>query len=116
MVNRHLVEELKALGLWDAKMIEKLKRFDGSVQKIEGIPEELKQRYQTAFELERAGWWKRRSAAEVDRPGSVAQFYMGEANGKKIDRTYRMAWLRWPENYLLLASTGCHDYRKSHSQ
>ncbi|WP_326927255.1 ribonucleoside-diphosphate reductase subunit alpha [Candidatus Haliotispira prima] len=95
VINRYLVDELKAMGLWDQTMIEELKRFDGSVQDITRVPDKLKQRYRTAFELEPR--WVIETAARrqkwIDQAQSL-NIYMGAANGKKIDLTYRMAWLR----------------------
>ncbi len=95
VVNRYLVDELKTLGLWDQVMIEELKRDDGSVQSIARIPAELKQRYQTAFEMEPR--WVIEAAARrqkwIDQAQSL-NIYMGAASGRKIDLTYRMAWLR----------------------
>ena len=51
-VNSHLVKELKGLSLWDEVMINDLKYFDGSVQQIDRIPDELKAKYATAFEVD----------------------------------------------------------------
>ncbi|MEM9423345.1 MAG: ribonucleoside-diphosphate reductase subunit alpha [Spirochaetota bacterium] len=95
VINHYLVDELKALGLWDSEMLEELKRWDGSVQKMERIPAELRKRYQTAFELEPR--WVVEAAARRQKWLDQAQslnIYMGEASGKKIDLTYRMAWVR----------------------
>src|SRR4029079_10446049 len=52
VVNEFLVEDLKKLGIWDREMIEDLKYFDGSVQEIDRIPENIKRKYATAFEIE----------------------------------------------------------------
>uniref|UniRef100_UPI002623BF76 ribonucleoside-diphosphate reductase subunit alpha n=1 Tax=Pseudomonas sp. TaxID=306 RepID=UPI002623BF76 len=52
VINPYLVRDLKARGLWDSVMINDLKYYDGSVQQIERIPQELKDLYATAFEVE----------------------------------------------------------------
>jgi ribonucleoside-diphosphate reductase alpha chain len=54
VVNEALVRDLKALGLWDEVMIADLKYFDGSLARIERVPDELKARYATAFEIDPA--------------------------------------------------------------
>ncbi|MCL4142058.1 UNVERIFIED_CONTAM: hypothetical protein GTU68_047667, partial [Idotea baltica] len=52
--NTYLVNKLKEIGLWDSEMLDDLKYFDGSLVEIERIPEEIKQVYLTAFEIEPA--------------------------------------------------------------
>ncbi|GHA84574.1 ribonucleoside-diphosphate reductase [Lysobacter bugurensis] len=51
VVNRHLVDELKTLGLWTASMRDRIKLAEGSVQGIDEIPDTLRQVYRTAWEL-----------------------------------------------------------------
>src|SRR5690606_23305189 len=51
-INEHLVQDLKERGLWDEQMIDDLKFYDGSVLDIERVPEDLKARYLTAFEID----------------------------------------------------------------
>lgn len=55
VVNPYLVADLKALNLWDEVMVNDLKYYNGSVQPISRIPEELKSRYATAFEIDPCG-------------------------------------------------------------
>ncbi|KTT25001.1 ribonucleotide-diphosphate reductase subunit alpha, partial [Pseudomonas oryzihabitans] len=52
VINPYLVRDLKARGLWDSVMVNDLKYYDGSVQQIERIPQDLKDLYATAFEVE----------------------------------------------------------------
>ncbi len=79
VINDHLVNDLKALGLWDEVMIADLKYFDGSLAKIDRIPAELRSLYATAFEVEptvvdRSGI----ASPEMDRSGAVTQYlYVG---------------------------------------
>ncbi len=51
IVNKHLLNDLVRLGLWDEEMKEILIASNGSVQHIEGLPEDLKALYKTAWEL-----------------------------------------------------------------
>jgi ribonucleoside-diphosphate reductase alpha chain len=95
IVNPYLVKDLKALGLWDNVMIHDLKYYEGSLQTIERIPAEIKQRYATAFEVEPR--WLVDAASRrqkwIDQAQSL-NLYINEANGRKLDITYRMAWYR----------------------
>ena len=93
VVNEHLVRDLKRLGLWDEVMVSDLKYFDGSLAKIDRVPEELKQLYATAFEVDPS--WLVECASRrqkwIDQAQSL-NIYMAGASGKKLDDTYKMAW------------------------
>jgi ribonucleoside-diphosphate reductase alpha chain len=95
VVNEHLVRDLKALGLWDTVMVADLKHFDGSIGKIDRVPAELRSLYATAFEVEPR--WLVEAAARrqkwIDQAQSL-NIYMAGASGKKLDETYKLAWLR----------------------
>ena len=93
VVNPYLVNDLKDSGLWDGVMVNDLKYYDGSVQAIDRIPDDLKAVYATAFEVEPR--WLVDSASRrqkwIDQAQSL-NLYINNANGKKLDITYRMAW------------------------
>lgn len=95
VVNDYLIKDLKELNLWDSVMVNDLKYYEGSVQKIDRIPEEIKQIYATAFEVEPR--WLVDAASRrqkwIDQAQSL-NLYVAGASGKKLDITYRMAWLR----------------------
>jgi ribonucleoside-diphosphate reductase alpha chain len=95
VVNPYLVHDLKARGLWDSVMVNDLKYYEGSVQKIDRIPADIKARYATAFEVEPR--WIVDAASRrqkwIDQAQSL-NLYIAGANGKKLDLTYRMAWFR----------------------
>ncbi|MBV1905789.1 MAG: ribonucleoside-diphosphate reductase subunit alpha [Pseudomonadales bacterium] len=94
VVNAHMVRDLKAQGLWDKVMINDLKFYDGSLAAIDRVPPELKHRYSTAFEVEPR--WLVGAASRrqkwIDQAQSL-NLYIAEASGKKLDITYKMAWL-----------------------
>ncbi len=93
VVNPYLVHDLKDRGLWDGVMVNDLKYYEGSVQKVERIPADLKALYATAFEVEPkwiVGAASRRQKW-IDQAQSL-NLYISGANGKKLDITYRMAW------------------------
>jgi ribonucleoside-diphosphate reductase alpha chain len=95
VVNPFLVRDLKALDLWDSVMVNDLKYYEGSVQKIDRIPEDIKDIYSTAFEVEPK--WLVDAASRrqkwIDQAQSL-NLYVAGASGKKLDIMYRMAWLR----------------------
>ncbi len=95
VVNPYLVHDLKDLGLWDSVMVNDLKYYEGSLQKIDRIPEPLKALYATAFEVEPR--WIVDAASRrqkwIDQAQSL-NLYIAGASGKKLDITYRMAWYR----------------------
>ncbi len=94
VVNPYLVRELKNRGLWDNVMVNDLKYFDGSVQNIDRVPDDLKELFRTAFEVEPR--WLVEAASRrqkwIDQAQSL-NLYIAQANGKKLDITYKMAWL-----------------------
>ena len=106
------VHDLKARGLWDPVMVNDLKYYDGSVQQIERIPQDLKDMYATAFEVETK--WIVDAASRrqkwIDRAQSL-NLYIAGASGKKLDVTYRMASVPWPENHLLPPCPGRDQHR-----
>lgn len=95
VVNPYLVDDLKKLDLWDGVMVNDLKYYEGSVQKIDRVPDDIKHLYATAFEVEPR--WLVDAASRrqkwIDQAQSL-NLYVAGASGKKLDITYRMAWLR----------------------
>ncbi len=74
VLNPFLVRDLKALGLWNAELADEIKYLDGDLSEIAAIPAEIRERYRTAFQIDRAVPDRRgRAAAEVDRPVAVAE-------------------------------------------
>ncbi len=114
VINPYLVRALKERGLWDAVMVNDLKHFEGSVQKISRIPEELKAIFATAFEVEPR--WIVDAASRrqkwIDQAQSLNLYICG-ANGKKLDITYKMAWLRGLKTTYYLRALGATSAEKS---
>ena len=91
--NRYLIADLKRLGLWGPEMLERLKYYDGSVQRLGEIPEELRLKYREAFEVDplhcidvtaARGKW-------IDQSQSHNVFMKG-TSGKKLAEIYQAAW------------------------
>tara|TARA_R110001592_G_scaffold295594_2_gene565722 strand:+ start:72539 stop:75406 length:2868 start_codon:yes stop_codon:yes gene_type:complete len=114
VVNPYLVKDLKAGGLWDQVMVNDLKYYDGSVQAIDRIPAEIKAIYATAFEVEPR--WLVESASRrqkwIDQAQSL-NLYINNANGKKLDITYRMAWYSGLKTTYYLRSLAATGTEKS---
>ena len=114
VVNEHLVRDLKRLGLWDEVMVSDLKYFDGSLAKIDRVPAEVRSLYATAFEVEPS--WLIECAARrqkwIDQAQSL-NIYMAGASGKKLDETYRLAWLRGLKTTYYLRTIGATHAEKS---
>ena len=114
MVNEFLVRDLKKLDLWDEVMIADLKYFDGSLAKIDRIPQEIRWLYATSFEIEPK--WLVECAARrqkwVDQSQSL-NIYMAGASGKKLDETYKLAWLRGLKTTYYLRTLGATHAEKS---
>ena len=114
VINPYLVRDLKARGLWDSVMINDLKYYDGSVQQIERIPQELKDLYATAFEVDTK--WIVDAASRrqkwIDQAQSL-NLYIAGASGKKLDVTYRMAWYRGLKTTYYLRALAATSTEKS---
>ena len=114
VINPYLVRDLKARDLWDSVMINDLKYYDGSVQQIERIPQELKDLYATAFEVETK--WIVDAASRrqkwIDQAQSL-NLYIAGASGKKLDVTYRMAWFRGLKTTYYLRALAATSTEKS---
>ena len=114
IANPYLAKDLKQRGLWDQVMVHDLKYYNGSVQNIDRVPEELKALYATAFEVEPK--WLIDAASRrqkwIDQAQSL-NLYMAEPSGKKLDITYRMAWLRGLKTTYYLRSMGATNSEKA---
>ena len=114
IVNEYLVRDLKKLGLWDGVMVIDLKHFDGSLRRIDRVPEDLKALYATAFEIETR--WLVEAASRrqkwIDQAQSL-NIYMAGASGKKLDETYKLAWLRGLKTTYYLRTVGATHAEKS---
>ncbi len=95
VINGYLVRDLKRLGLWDDVMVMDLKHFKGSLHPIDRVPQDVKALYSTAFEV--APTWLVEAASRrqkwIDQAQSL-NIYMAGASGKKLDETYKLAWVR----------------------
>ena len=114
VANQYMVEDLKQLNAWDEVMIADLKYFDGSLAKIDRVPAQTRALYATAFEIDPK--WLVECAARrqkwVDQSQSL-NLYMAGASGKKLDDTYKLAWLRGLKTTYYLRTLGATHAEKS---
>jgi ribonucleoside-diphosphate reductase alpha chain len=114
VVNQYLVRDLKAMNLWDEVMVGDIKYFDGSLAKIDRVPAELRQLYATAFEID-ASWLIEAGARRqkwIDQAQSLNLYFHG-ASGKKLDETYKLAWIRGLKTTYYLRALGATHAEKS---
>jgi len=107
VVNEYLVRDLKRLGLWDSVMLMDLKHYKGSLRAVDRVPDELKALYATAFEVD-ATWLVEAGARRqkwIDQAQSL-NIYLAGASGKKLDETYKLAWLRGLKTTYYLRTMG----------
>lgn len=114
ILNRYLVDDLKALGLWDEVMVNDLKYYDGRLSAIDRIPDRIKKQYATAFEIDAA--WLIEAASRrqkwIDQAQSL-NLYIAKPSGKKLDHIYRMAWLKGLKTTYYCRSLGATHAEKS---
>ena len=95
-------------------MVMDLKHFDGSLRPIDRVPQNIKALYATAIEIEPL--WLVEAAARrqkwIDQAQSL-NIYMAGASGKKLDETYKLAWLRGLKTTYYLRTTSATQIEKS---
>ena len=114
VVNPYLIKDLRERGIWDEVMANDLKYYDGSVQNIDRVPDDIKTLYQTAFELD-ARWLVEAASRRqkwIDQ-GQSLNLYMSEPNGQKLDALYKLAWIRGLKTTYYLRSMGATHVEKS---
>ncbi len=114
VVNEYLVRDFKALGVWDQQMVDDLKYFDGSVQEIPRIPENLKRKYTTAFEIDYEWIIEQASRRQkwIDM-GQSLNLYQAKPSGKKVSDMYMFAWEKGLKTTYYLRSMGATRIEKS---
>jgi len=114
VINQYLVNDLKKLGLWDEVMVHDLKYYDGSVEKIDRIPVELKEIYKCAFEVDAKRLVDAGSRRQkwIDQAQSL-NLYMKQPSGKKLDELYKHAWVSGLKTTYYLRTLGATHAEKT---
>lgn len=113
-LNGKLVSELKERDLWCDDLLEAIKYFDGSLGDIPGIPDDIKGRFATAFEIEPQ--WLIKCASRRQKwidMGQSLNLYLGQPSGKQLDEMYRYAWTAGLKTTYYLRSLGATQVEKS---
>jgi ribonucleoside-diphosphate reductase alpha chain len=114
VINQYLVDDLKARGLWDEVMVHDLKYYDGSVEKIDRIPADLKELYKCAFEVDAKRLVDAGSRRQkwIDQAQSL-NLYMKQPSGKKLDELYKHAWVSGLKTTYYLRTMGATHAEKT---
>ncbi len=93
VVNSYLVSDLKKLNLWSKDMLDKIKYSDGNLDKIDEIPEQLKNKYKEAFSIDPFMLLKHSAVRGkwIDQSQSTNIFMQG-GSGKLLSKIYITAW------------------------
>lgn len=114
VVNPYMVEDLKARGLWTPELIDQVKYFDGELKDVDGIPDDLKAKYTTAFGISYeyiidAG---ARRQKWIDQSQSL-NLFLGQADLKTLSHMYRRAWHVGLKTTYYLRTLGASNIEKA---
>lgn len=114
VLNPYLVKDLKVLGLWTNKVIDDLKYFDGDLESVEGVPETIKERYKTAFQIpfEYVIDAAARRQKWIDQSQSV-NLFLGTPDMKALSHMYRRAWRTGLKTTYYLRTLGASNIEKA---
>jgi len=114
IANAYLIKDLKKLGLWNDEMLNQIKYYDGSIQNIPEIPEELKAKYKEAFEIDPLVVLRLAAARSkwIDQSQSVNIFMKG-TSGSKLNEIYNYAWRTGLKTTYYLRTLGASQIEKS---
>lgn len=114
VVNKHLIQDLKKRKLWSKEVLNKLKYYDGSVQQIAEIPQDLKEKYKEVFEIDSR--WLIEAAARrakwIDQSQSINIFFRG-SSGKELGDIYMRAWELGLKTTYYLRTLGASQVEKA---
>ncbi|MEQ1906158.1 MAG: ribonucleoside-diphosphate reductase subunit alpha [Pirellulaceae bacterium] len=113
-VNIKLVNELQARDLWCDELLEAIKYYDGSLGEIPGLPQDIKDRYATSFEIDPK--WLIECASRRQKwidMGQSLNLYLDKASGKRLDDMYRLAWQKGMKTTYYLRTLGATNVEKS---
>lgn len=114
VLNAHLVKELKVRGLWSESMLDQLKYFDGELANIDGMPEDLKKKYSTAFGVDYNYFIEAASRRQkwIDQAQSV-NLFLSQPDLKVLSHMYRAAWRKGLKTTYYLRTLGASNIEKA---
>ena len=114
ILNQHLVRDLKTRDLWNTEMLNNLKYFDGELDEIDQVPEDLKLKYKTAFAVDYS--WLVLAAARrqkwIDQAQSV-NLFLATPDMKTLSHMYRAAWKHGLKTTYYLRTLGASNIEKA---
>jgi len=114
VLNGPLVKELKRRGLWDDDMRDQLKYYDGDLNKIDRVPADIREKYQTAFDV--SFEWIVKAAARrqkwIDQSQSV-NLWLASPDLKALSHMYRAAWRQGLKTTYYLRTLGASNIEKA---
>jgi ribonucleoside-diphosphate reductase alpha chain len=114
ILNQYLVRDLKERGLWNTDMLNNLKYFDGELDEIDEVPEDLKLKYKTAFAVDYS--WLVLAAARrqkwIDQSQSV-NLFLATPDMKTLSHMYRAAWKHGLKTTYYLRTLGASNIEKA---
>ncbi|MBI4022019.1 MAG: ribonucleoside-diphosphate reductase subunit alpha, partial [Candidatus Andersenbacteria bacterium] len=114
VINDHLIAALKQRNLWTPQLLDLLKHYDGSVQAIEDIPAEIREKYKEVFEIDPL-WIVRHAARRnkwLDQSQSV-NIFTSSTSGRAVADVYFAAWQAGLKTTYYLRSLGASAIEKS---
>jgi ribonucleoside-diphosphate reductase alpha chain len=114
VLNAHLVRDLKNRGLWTAEMLDQVKYFDGELNLIEGVPQDLVEKYTTAFGIEYKYFIDAAARRQkwIDQSQSV-NLFIASPDIKTLSHMYRDAWRKGLKTTYYLRSLGASNIEKA---
>ncbi|MEM7791950.1 MAG: ribonucleoside-diphosphate reductase subunit alpha, partial [Verrucomicrobiota bacterium] len=114
VLNGELVRDLKARGLWNEEMLGQVKYFDGELDAIEGIPQDIRDKYKTAFTIEYKYFVDAAARRQkwIDQSQSV-NLFLAEPDIKTLSHMYRDAWRKGLKTTYYLRTLGASNIEKA---
>ena len=114
MINEHFVNDMKAIGKWDQLLVDELKRTDGDVSQIDIVPDDIKQKYKTAFQQDQMKMIEQAGARQrwIDQ-GQSLNLYNKETSLKYLNDLYFHAWNHGLKTTYYLRNLGASKIEKS---
>ncbi|MDP4644277.1 MAG: ribonucleoside-diphosphate reductase subunit alpha [Opitutales bacterium] len=114
VLNAHLVRDLKNRGLWTAEMLDQVKYFDGELNLIDGVPQDLQEKYTTAFGIEYKYFIDAAARRQkwIDQSQSV-NLFLPVADIKTLSHMYRDAWRKGLKTTYYLRTLGASNIEKA---
>jgi len=114
VLNGMLVRDLKERGLWTKEMLDQVKYFDGELDSIDGVPQDLRDKYRTAFGIEYKYFIDAAARRQkwIDQSQSV-NLFLPQADIKTLSHMYREAWRKGLKTTYYLRTLGASNIEKA---